>query len=168
MRAVKFCKVEEPVARMLAKVPRPVEVMFPPLAEVKKRLVVDAVVEKRLVVVALDEVELTAVKFWRVVEPTTRRSPDELMVVVAVPPILNWLPVKVEEKSEVVVASVVVDRFARKPPVKVEEAVEMKPLKKPRVVEVETPQDCGVQANVPPPTLESSTSQPKTPPLQVK
>ncbi len=49
-------------------------------------MVVDAVVVKRLVVVALLEVELTAVKFWRVVEPDTRRSPEELMEVVAVRP----------------------------------------------------------------------------------
>jgi len=40
-----------------------------------ERLVVEAVVENRLVVVAFVVVELTAVKFWRVVEPTTRRSP---------------------------------------------------------------------------------------------
>ena len=42
---------------MLANVPRPVEVRFPPLPVVKKRLVVLAVVEKRLVVVALVVVE---------------------------------------------------------------------------------------------------------------
>ena len=41
--------------------------------------------------------------------------------------------------NDVDVASVVVERFAMKPPVNVEEAVEIKPLKKPRVVEVETP-----------------------------
>jgi len=43
-------------------------------------------VTAKLVVVAFVVVELEAVKFWRVVEPTTKRSPDELMVVVAVPP----------------------------------------------------------------------------------
>jgi hypothetical protein len=69
-------------------------------------LVVDAVVAKRLVVVALDDVELTAVKFWRVVEPTTRRSPLELMVEVAVAPILRVLPVMFEEKRLVEVAEV--------------------------------------------------------------
>src|SRR5687767_6603794 len=42
-------------------------------------------------------------------------------------------------KSEVEVAAVVVPAFARKPPVKVDEAVERKPFKKPSVVEVETP-----------------------------
>ena len=40
----------------------------------------------KALVVALVEVELIAVKFWRVVEPTTRRSPEVLMVVVADPP----------------------------------------------------------------------------------
>ena len=49
---VKFWRVEEPVERRLAKVPRPVEVKCPPLAVVKKRLVEEAVVEKKLVVVA--------------------------------------------------------------------------------------------------------------------
>ena len=65
-----------------------------------------ALVEKKLVVVAEVEVELTAVKFWRVVEPMTRRSPEELMVVVAVPPILKELPVKMLEKRLVEVALV--------------------------------------------------------------
>jgi len=46
------------------------------------------------------------VKFWRVVEPMTRRSPEELMVVVAVPPILKELPVKMLEKRLVEVALV--------------------------------------------------------------
>ena len=39
----------------------------------------------------------------------------------------------------VVVALVVVERLAKKPPVKVDEAVEIKPLRNPKVVEVETP-----------------------------
>ena len=39
---------------------------------VPERLVVDAVVAKRLVVVALDDVELTAVKFWKVDEELAR------------------------------------------------------------------------------------------------
>ena len=34
LRAVKFWRVVEPLAKMLAKVPRPVEVRLPPLAEV--------------------------------------------------------------------------------------------------------------------------------------
>jgi hypothetical protein len=42
-------------------------------------------------------------------------------------------------KKLVVVAEVVVLRSATKPPVKVDEAVERKPFRKPRVVEVETP-----------------------------
>lgn len=108
--AVKFWKVEEELASKLAKVPNPVEVKLPPVPVVKKRLVVEAVVEKRLVVVALELVELTAVKFCRVVEPETRRSPLELMVVVAVPPIRSWLPVICPPKREVEVALVVVER----------------------------------------------------------
>lgn len=48
--------------------------------------------------------------------------------------------------KEVEVALVVVPAFARKPPVKVEEAVERKPFRKPSVVEVDTPQDCTVHA----------------------
>ena len=43
----------------------------------------------KLVVVAWVVVAFEAVKFWRVVEPTTSKSPEVLMVVVAVPPILN-------------------------------------------------------------------------------
>ena len=105
----------------------------------RKRLVVEAVVENRLVEVALVEVEFEAVKFWRVVEPMTRRSPEVLMVVVAVPPILKEFAVKRLAKELVEVAEVVVLWLAMKPPVKVEEAVERKPCKKPRVVEVELP-----------------------------
>ena len=55
----------------------------------EKRLVEEAVVEKKLVVVAEVPVALVKVKFCKVVEPTTRRSPEVLMVVVAEPPILN-------------------------------------------------------------------------------
>ena len=43
----------------------------PPVAVVKNRFDVDAVVENRLDVVALDDVEFRAVKFWSVVEPET-------------------------------------------------------------------------------------------------
>ena len=54
-------------------------------------------------VVAEVPVAFTKVKFCKVVEPTTRRSPDELMVVVAEPPIHKELPVKrlAEELVEV-------------------------------------------------------------------
>ena len=106
---------------------------------VKKRLVVEAVVAKRFVVVAREPVALTKVKFWRVVEPTTRRSPDEFMVVVAVPPILSWLPLRALAKKLVDVALVVVPALAMNPPVNVDDAVEMKPLKNPIVVVVDTP-----------------------------
>ena len=109
------------------------------LPAVEKRLVEEAVVEKKLVVVAEVEVELTAVKFCNVVEPTTNRSPEVLMVEVAEPPILKELPVNKLAKELVEVAEVVVERLAMKPPVKVEEAVERKPLRNPRVVEVELP-----------------------------
>ena len=43
------------------------------------------------------------------VEPETRRSPDELMVVVALPPMEREFAVKIEEKRLVEVAEVVVD-----------------------------------------------------------
>jgi hypothetical protein len=54
--------------RVVPEVPKIVRV--PPPTE---RLVVLAVVAKKLVEVAEEEVELTAVKFWRVVEPLTKR-----------------------------------------------------------------------------------------------
>ena len=44
-------------------------------------------VEKREVVVAEVPEALTKVKFWRVDDPLIKRSPDELMVEVAAPPI---------------------------------------------------------------------------------
>src|SRR3989344_26043 len=72
-----------------------------------------------------------------------------------------------EMAKEVLVAEVVVEVLAMNPPVKVEEAVEMKPLRKPRVVEVETPQGCTVQAKAPAPELAVSASQPKVPSVQV-
>ena len=51
----------------------------------------------------------------------------------------RFVELAVVAKKFVVVALVVVDLSAINPPVKVEEAVEIKPLKNPRVVEVETP-----------------------------
>ena len=74
-------------------------------------------VEKKLVVVALVEVELRAVKFCKVVEPTTKRSPEELMVEVAEPPMESELPVKRFEKKLVEVALVEVELAAIKEPV---------------------------------------------------
>ena len=44
-------------------------VTAPRLAFVAKRFVEDAVVAKKLVLVLFEVVELSAVKFWRVVEP---------------------------------------------------------------------------------------------------
>ena len=69
----------------------------------------EAVVEKRLVEVAEVEVELEAVKFCKVVEPITNRSPEPLMVVVAEVPILKELPVKTLANKLVEVAEVEVD-----------------------------------------------------------
>jgi len=60
--AVKFWSVEDELMRRLAKVPRPVEVRFPPEAPVKMRLVEEAVVEKRLVEVAFEVVEFSITK----------------------------------------------------------------------------------------------------------
>ena len=76
----------------------------------RKRLVLEAVVLKRLVVVALVVVEWVAVNLWRVEEPMTRRSPDELMVVVAVPPMEREFAVRRLAKKLVEVALVVVER----------------------------------------------------------
>ena len=56
--AVKFWSVVEPRVRILANVPRPLEVIAPPLALVKKRLVELAVVAKIEVEVAAVEVEV--------------------------------------------------------------------------------------------------------------
>ena len=75
-----------------------------------KRLVDDAVVLKKLVVVALVPVAFLKVKCWRVVEPTTKRSPEVLIVVEAEPPTDRVLASSVEEKSEVDVAWVEVER----------------------------------------------------------
>ena len=79
-------------------------------------------VEKKLVVVALVVVLWVAVNLWRVVEPTTNKSPDELIVEVAEPPMLKLLPVKRFEKKLVEVAEVVVERV-RERAEKVGEAV---------------------------------------------
>jgi hypothetical protein len=75
-----------------------------------KRFDEEAVVLKKLVVVALVPVAFTKVKFCKVVEPTTNKSPEELMVLVAEPPTLKVLAVKRLEKRLVVVALVVVER----------------------------------------------------------
>ena len=72
--------------------------------------VLEAVVLKKEVVVALVPVALRKVKFCKVVEPTTKRSPELLMVVVAEPPILKELAVSWPAKKEVEVASVEVER----------------------------------------------------------
>jgi hypothetical protein len=66
---------------------------------VAKRLVDEAVVAKKLVVVAEEEVELEAVKFWRVVEPRCKR--------LVVEPVTK---LRVLAKRSVVVALVVVER----------------------------------------------------------
>ena len=83
--AVKFWRVEEPVAVMFAAVREPVRVRFAPFPVVKAK-----VVAKNEVEVAFVEVEFCAVKFWRVDEPVTRR-----LLVVARPlaEIENWVVV---------------------------------------------------------------------------
>ena len=53
---------------MIGPVEKAPEVRVPMVPMFAKRLVVEALVEKKLVVVAEVVVELTAVKFWRVVE----------------------------------------------------------------------------------------------------
>ena len=67
----------------------PVTIRVPPtvalLDTVNAEVLADPVTASE-VVVACDVVLFTAVKFCRVVEPATNRSPNELMVVVAVPP----------------------------------------------------------------------------------
>ena len=60
---VKFCRVDEPEARMFPNVPRP-ELLW---------VVENKVVANKLVVVAWVPVAFTKVKFWRVVEPVTKR-----------------------------------------------------------------------------------------------
>ncbi len=75
---VKFCRVVEPLARMLVKVPKPVR-MSPKIEELARRLVVEARFEMcKLVEVAFEArkvgmVEEEAVKVCKVEEPFTRR-----------------------------------------------------------------------------------------------
>ena len=64
--------------------------------------------------VALVPVAFTKVKFCKVVEPTTKRSPEVLMVVVALPPTRSSLALNIPEKKSVVVAAVVVEFVAVK------------------------------------------------------
>jgi hypothetical protein len=73
--AVKFWRVLEPVTRRLARVPRPLKNVVPKVANVEKRLVLDAVVAKKFVEVALVVVLFSAVKFWRVDEPSESNVP---------------------------------------------------------------------------------------------
>ena len=79
-----------------------------------KKLVVLAVVLKRLVEVAEVPVPLVKVKFCKVLEPETKRSPEVLILVVALPPILSSLPESLAPKRLVEVPDV---------PVKVEREV---------------------------------------------
>ena len=110
---VKFWRVEEPVVRRLERVVRPPVTLSVPVKlaeeEIVWSLIRPEVIGPAVRVPMLPEVE--------------KRLVDEAVV----------------EKRLVVVAEVVVELSAMKPPVKVEEAVERKPLRKPRVVEVETP-----------------------------
>src|ERR1035437_8809714 len=84
LRPVKFCSVDEPFAWIFVAVNFPVKVSLPPLAVVYERFVVDALVAYTLVEVLFVVVELTPVKFCKVVEPVTKRlavvkRPLELM-----------------------------------------------------------------------------------------
>mgnify|MGYP001570348555 CR=1 FL=1 len=95
LSAVKFWRVVEPFTNKFPRVARP-PIMLPVLREVEKRLVLEAVVEKKLVVVALVEVLLSAVKFWRVVEPESNRLESEVR-----PPVAVKVPVKLAAEEMV-------------------------------------------------------------------
>jgi hypothetical protein len=84
-RAVKFWRVDDEFALKLEKVPRPEEVICPPIAVEKKRLVEEAVVLKKLVEVAEVEVEFEAVKFCKVVEARVWRAPEESILMSSSP-----------------------------------------------------------------------------------
>lgn len=117
----------------------------PMFAVVAKRLVLEAVVEKKLVVVAEVPVAVVNVRLWKVEEALAQRlvvlkSPVEVALPVVRLVEKRFVEEAVEAKELVVVAEVVVElpvmmRFASM----VEEAVERKPFRKPRRVEVETP-----------------------------
>ena len=86
-----------------------------------KKLVVLAVVVKRLVVVAEVEVELRLVKFWRVVEPVTKRFAAVMRAFeVRAPPVAvvkkRFVELEVVEKKLVEVAEEVVELPATKKP----------------------------------------------------
>ena len=100
----------DPPVIAVQKVDQEEPVSPPKVKLVVARLVDEALVANRLVVVALVPVAFLKVKFWRVVEPITRRSPEELMVVVAVPPMFRELAKMELEKRLVEVAWVVVER----------------------------------------------------------
>ena len=123
-----------------AKVPTPVLVREPEVTVWAKRLVEEAVVAKLFVVVALVEVELSAVKFWRVEEAFTRRlvkvpKPEEVMFPALRIEAKRFVEEAVVEKSVVVVALVVVELRAVKF-WSVEEPLESRVPKVPRPVVV--------------------------------
>jgi hypothetical protein len=97
----------EVIVRQPSAIPRTVS--EPVVPEVAKRLVDEAVVAKKLVEVAEEDVELTAVKFWRVVEPTTVSAPSVPMVEVAVRPTLRDPEVRIVLQRLVEEAAVEVD-----------------------------------------------------------
>jgi hypothetical protein len=69
---VRFWSVVEALAKKFVAVTAPVEVRFPILPVVEKKLVDDAVVANILVEVAELPVAFTKVKFWRVEEAVAR------------------------------------------------------------------------------------------------
>ena len=77
---MKFCKVDEPLARRLASVARP-PVRFPVLSDVEKRFVEEATLEKKLVEVEFVVVDCSAVKFCSVDDPVARKLVVEAYVV---------------------------------------------------------------------------------------
>lgn len=124
----------------------------PKVAEEEKRLVEEAVVEKKFVVVALVPVALLKVKFWNVDDALAR-----MLLNVPVPLTVNVPPVPVVKKR-LVLEAVVLKKFVvvalvpvaveKVKFVRVDDAVERKPFRKPIVVEVETPYEVTVKSKV--------------------
>ena len=109
-----------------------------------ERLVVLALVLKKLVVVALVEVLLRAVKFWRVLDPVTRRLGAVMSPVVVRVAVLRVVNAPKVENSVVVVAFVVV-LFSPVKFWKVEEAFARRLAKVPRPDEVRFPPEAVVK-----------------------
>lgn len=157
LTAVKSCRVEEAVARRFERVERPEILSVVPKRFVEKRFVEVAavVVERRMLLKTFEPVKALlserSVEEAEPLPPQPIQLPTVRVPMVAVLARISVVEARPETKRLVVVAFVVVERSAMKPPVKVELAVEMNPLKNPNVVEVETPQLCTLQAKAPGP-----------------